>query len=636
MGQSAPGRRDFKLCGKNAGSLRFDPLRKIYPDAETAYKNMVVSLGKHLIRHHAVQLFEEFICSLRSVFMPDTVVAIFIKESIAHYSMDCAAVLYALCNPEGIEMKVKPGVAKKDCDTISVTAADIQATSALCSIINNKNTKNQSIGLVAFLNIAPPKASDRCIRLVLEYRMISWKANIWARSESKRPADLKMKNLKIKRVDAEQKIISAILSKVNVERFTWVVTELAKCAKLQSEQINSKTPSVMLVFQLVNFFSQKWQNQACDDIKPTRYMKNHERQMKIMFSKQMMQAMNSQNQRTMIKESLNDDTLAQTAADWIGVDVALYREESQKALAVVEKRAFFTEKRYFKWEIGQPMAAISSNELCETGQNEEPSLIKIRASCGTAQPTYTYFEGLITKQKFEAVKDLMLSMMDDFSTLHHYMFFLTYFKTKSGGYSVAIDKKSEKKISREDSWMRGLLKCLQYSNPFNSRGQVKGANWALPMMESLLTKSFKNLVEQLQSLKLKQQKQIFETFSEVTFDVNEKSTETRVLKKLYVKMLNTVRENLCNFIVADLDKLCYILELNHRINQKQRSEKVEKKELKAEQNRVKMEKKKNNKIEGESSSSDSSNSSESSDNSDSSVSGASISSDEEDLKREWE
>lgn len=116
------------------------------------------------------------------------------------------------------------------------------------------------------------------------------------------------------------------------------------------------------------------------------------------------------------------------------------------------------------------MAAISSNELCETGQNEEPSLIKIRASCGTAQPTYTYFEGLITKQKFEAVKDLMLSMMDDFSTLHHYMFFLTYFKTKSGGYSVAIDKKSEKKISREDSWMRGLLKCLQYSNPFNSRG----------------------------------------------------------------------------------------------------------------------------------------------------------------------
>lgn len=65
--------------------------------------------------------------------------------------------------------------------------------------------------------------------------MISWKANIWARSESKRPADLKMKNLKIKRVDAEQKIISAILSKVNVERFTWVVTELAKCAKLQSE-----------------------------------------------------------------------------------------------------------------------------------------------------------------------------------------------------------------------------------------------------------------------------------------------------------------------------------------------------------------------------------------------------------------
>ena len=65
--------------------------------------------------------------------------------------------------------------------------------------------------------------------------MISWKANIWARSESKRPADLKMKNLKTKRVDAEQKIISAILSKVNVERFTWVVTELAKCAKLQSE-----------------------------------------------------------------------------------------------------------------------------------------------------------------------------------------------------------------------------------------------------------------------------------------------------------------------------------------------------------------------------------------------------------------
>ena len=58
MGQEEPPLRNFKVKGGSAGKMRFDPLRKIYPDAELAYTNLIALLGKALIRDHESDLFE--------------------------------------------------------------------------------------------------------------------------------------------------------------------------------------------------------------------------------------------------------------------------------------------------------------------------------------------------------------------------------------------------------------------------------------------------------------------------------------------------------------------------------------------------------------------------------------------------
>ena len=137
----------------------------------------------------------------------------------------------------------------------------------------------------------------------------------------------------------------------------------------------------------------------------------------------------------MIALSLKDEVLAQSVSDWVGVEVADYAEESKKALAMVEKRAFFTEKRYFKWEVGLPQGAVPS-ENCETGEEQQPSKVKIRASRGTGRPEHTYFEGLVTRQKFEAIKDVMLTMMNDFSTFDHYFHFQLCFNECIKGHSM--------------------------------------------------------------------------------------------------------------------------------------------------------------------------------------------------------
>ena len=104
------------------------------------------------------------------------------------------------------------------------------------------------------------------------------------------------------------------------------------------------------------------------------------------------------------------------------------------------------EKRYHKWEIGLPSSTNPGKEGLSTGQVAEISLIKTRATKGTSKPTHTYFVGLITLQKYEAVKDLMLSLLDNFSLFHHYLFIMTFFCTN----------KNQKYLSKD--FLKDLLK----------------------------------------------------------------------------------------------------------------------------------------------------------------------------------
>ena len=78
---------------------------------------------------------------------------------------------------------------------------------------------------------------------------------------------------------------------------------------------------------------------------------------------------------------------------------------------MVERRKDFVNQTYYKWEIGHAQSGAGCPEAGETGEEPSKPLIKIRASQGSAPPTYTYFEALVTLKKYEQVKDRMLEMV---------------------------------------------------------------------------------------------------------------------------------------------------------------------------------------------------------------------------------
>ena len=93
-------------------------------------------------------------------------------------------------------------------------------------------------------------------------------------------------------------------------------------------------------------------------------------------------------------------------------------------------------------------------------------------------------------QKFEAVKDLMLSILDNFSTLQHYVFFKAF--VGAGRY---FDKKTLKALRKEDKLLGGLTyifyKTVDITNHL--------------LLEPLVSKSFAKLIEGFRSLKPVQQ-----------------------------------------------------------------------------------------------------------------------------------
>ena len=78
-------------------------------------------------------------------------------------------------------------------------------------------------------------------------------------------------------------------------------------------------------------------------------------------------------------------------------------------------------QRYSLWEIGHPLSAARDNSVYnespavdggEVAVQEGESLIKVRGSRGTLKPGYTYFEGLMTLEKFNRMESQMLSLID--------------------------------------------------------------------------------------------------------------------------------------------------------------------------------------------------------------------------------
>lgn len=59
-------------------------------------------------------------------------------------------------------------------------------------------------------------------------------------------------------------------------------------------KLGNNDRTLVLFEALFMFFVDRFRREACDDIKPTRYMTQHNRQMRIMLGKHVMQAMRSQ------------------------------------------------------------------------------------------------------------------------------------------------------------------------------------------------------------------------------------------------------------------------------------------------------------------------------------------------------
>ena len=65
-----------------------------------------------------------------------------------------------------------------------------------------------------------------------------------------------------------------------------------------------------LFFHLCIFFKTKFDASACDDINPTRYLTNHNKEMKVMLPKHLKAAVQCKTQREFIEQSLADENLA--------------------------------------------------------------------------------------------------------------------------------------------------------------------------------------------------------------------------------------------------------------------------------------------------------------------------------------
>lgn len=77
-----------------------EPYRDTYGDDSTeAYSNLVLLLGKLLIKAHATEMIKEFIFSVLACDIGikdvDAVIRSLVRDAIAHYSLHCLMLLLA-------------------------------------------------------------------------------------------------------------------------------------------------------------------------------------------------------------------------------------------------------------------------------------------------------------------------------------------------------------------------------------------------------------------------------------------------------------------------------------------------------------------------------------------------------------
>ena len=68
--------------------------------SEDSYIQMVITLGKILIRNHKVALFKEFFLSQNCMFMNSAIVSTLIIESLTYLVPECCVPIFALCSSE--------------------------------------------------------------------------------------------------------------------------------------------------------------------------------------------------------------------------------------------------------------------------------------------------------------------------------------------------------------------------------------------------------------------------------------------------------------------------------------------------------------------------------------------------------
>ena len=78
----------------------------------------------------------------------------------------------------------------------------------------------------------------------------------------------------------------------------------------------------------------------------------------------------------------------------------------------------------------------------------------------SAKPDHTIIESMMTYQKFDALKELIVSMMEDFSTLHHYFFFMLYCQGSQFRFEDC-DEMIKWNFKKEDTSFKGLVDYIR-------------------------------------------------------------------------------------------------------------------------------------------------------------------------------
>ena len=165
-----------------------------------AFSNIVLFLGKYLIRNHESALFKEFFFSIMASDLkimacdvagknPDSIVRFFFREAVDHYALGCLVPLFVF--NRGEIMLFKADIAQyghyctKEGDdaSVRVNLATIQATSMLkrnLVALTKERGKSSGTGsntlttveISVWLRSAPTHLVDETVSLILEHRLL--------------------------------------------------------------------------------------------------------------------------------------------------------------------------------------------------------------------------------------------------------------------------------------------------------------------------------------------------------------------------------------------------------------------------------------------------------------------------------